>query len=462
MVLSQGSQEPRSVLIVDHDPAARRLTAAALHAQKCRTREAEGIAEAIAQLRMSPCAAAVVALDPASEAAEAVAALRRAGLGGPIFGVSGQGSVAAAVAAMRGGADDFFVKPFNAGELARRLVARLGEETIAIVRPPENAGRFEGFIGGSPAMQAIYARIQRIAPSKAPVFITGESGTGKEVAADAIHARSDRSRQPLIALNCSAIPRELMESEIFGHVKGAFTGAHEDRAGAAEHAHGGTLFLDEICDMDLALQAKVLRFIQTGTMRRVGDTRERVVDLRFVCATNRNPVHEIERRRFREDLFYRLHVLPLHLPPLCERGDDIVLIARALIARFAEEEGRGFRGFAPDAEAALAGFNWPGNVRQLQNVLRRVVVLHDGDSVTADMLALPSADGEHPAATHEPARDTGPLPRAIVPFWLQEQRIIEAALAAFDGNTQRAAAALGISPSTIYRKRQAWAGRPSA
>src|ERR1700674_5466420 len=333
MVLSQGSQEPRSVLIVDHDPAARRLTAAALHAQKCCTREAEGIATAIAQLRMNPCAGAVVALDPANEAAEAVAALRRAGLTGPIFGVSGQGSVAAAVAAMRAGADDFFVKPFNAGELARRLVARLGEETIAIVRPPENADRFEGFIGGSPAMQAIYARIQRIAPSKVSVFITGESGTGKEVAADAVHACSDRSRQPLIALNCSAIPRELMESEIFGHVKGAFTGAHEDRAGAAEHAHGGTLFLDEICDMDLALQAKVLRFIQTGTMRRVGDTRERAAAVRFVCATNRNPVHQIEKRTRREDLFYPLPVRPLHVPLLCERGDDIVLIARALIAR---------------------------------------------------------------------------------------------------------------------------------
>jgi two-component system repressor protein LuxO len=462
MVVGQGSQEPRSVLIVDRDPAARRLLAGALVAQKCRGHETEWLAEAIVHLRVNRCAAAIVALDPGNDAAETVATLRRSGLIGPIFALSGQGSVAAAVEAIRAGADDFFVKPVNAVELARRLVARLDEEMTITAPASESADRFEGFIGGSPVMQAIYARIRRIAPSRAPVFITGESGTGKEVAADAIHARSDRSRQSLIALNCSAIPRELMESEIFGHVKGAFTGAHEDRAGAAEHADGGTLFLDEICDMDLALQAKLLRFIQTGVMRRVGDTRERAVDLRFVCATNRNPAHEIEKRRFREDLFYRLHVLPLHLPLLSERGDDIVLIARALIARFAEEEGRGFRGFAPDAEAALAGFAWPGNVRQLQNVLRRVVVLHDGEYVSADMLALPSANGEHPAATHEPARDTGPLPRAIAPFWVEEQRIIEAALAAFGGNTQRAAAALGISPSTIYRKRQTWAGRANA
>jgi two-component system repressor protein LuxO len=434
--------------------------AAALASQGCETREAESLAEAIVQLRVGICVAAVVALDLLPGAAETVAALRRAGLNGPIIGVSRQGSVAAAVEAMRAGVDDFVVKPFNAPVLARRLIARIGTTEKIAIREPENAGHFEGFIGGSPAMHSIYARIARIAPSRAPVFITGESGTGKEVAADAIHARSDRARQALIALNCSAIPRELMESEIFGHVKGAFTGAHEDRAGAAELADGGTLFLDEICDMDLALQAKVLRFIQTGTMRRVGDTREREVDVRFLCATNRNPVREIEARRFREDLFYRLHVLPLHLPPLRDRASDIVMIARALLERFAEEEGRGFRGFAPEAEAALEGFAWPGNVRQLQNVLRRVVVLHDGEVVTAEMLALPLAG--QPAATHEAARDTGPLPRvslSIDPFWLQEQRIIEAALAAFGGNTQRAAAALEISPSTIYRKRQAWTGR---
>ncbi|MDO8534444.1 MAG: sigma 54-interacting transcriptional regulator, partial [Xanthobacteraceae bacterium] len=195
--------------------------------------------------------------------------------------------------------------------------------------------------------------------------------------------------------------------------------------------------------------------------RRVGDTRLRHVDVRFVCATNRTPAREIEAGRFREDLYYRLHVLPLHLPTLRERAGDVTLLARAFLARFAEEEGRGFRGFSADAEAALEEHAWPGNVRELQNIVRRVVVLHDGEFVTADMLALPGA------ATHEAARDTGPLPRAaspsIDPYWRQEQRIIEAALEAFGGNTQKAASALEISPSTIYRKRQAWTqGRSDA
>jgi two-component system repressor protein LuxO len=308
-------------------------------------------------------------------------------------------------------------------------------------------------------MLSLYAQIERVAPSKAPVFVTGESGAGKEVCAEAVHACSPRAGGPFIALNCSAIPRELMESEIFGHVKGAFTGAYEDRPGAAELAHGGTLFLDEICEMDLALQAKLLRFAQTGTVRRVGDARLRSVDVRFICATNREPAREIEAGRFREDLFYRLHVLPLQLPALRERGADVVKLARAFLLAFAEEEGRRFVGFAPEAEMALAAHSWPGNVRELQNVIRRVVVLHDAEEVRADMLALSS--------THEAARDTGPLPRidspSIDPFWRQEQRIIEAALKAFDGNTHKAAHALEISPSTIYRKLNAWAqGRPAA
>jgi two-component system repressor protein LuxO len=301
-------------------------------------------------------------------------------------------------------------------------------------------------------MRTLYEHVRRVAPSKAPVFITGESGTGKEVCAEAVHACSGRERAPFIALNCSAIPKELMESEIFGHVKGAFTGAYDDRAGAAELAHGGTLFLDEICEMDLALQAKLLRFAQTGTVRRVGDTRLRHVDVRFVCATNREPAREIEAGRFREDLFYRLHVLPLRLPPLRERGDDVVTLARSFLAAFAEEEGRQFRGFTEDAESAIASHRWCGNVRELQNVIRRVVVLHDGETVSADMLALSS--------THEAARDTGTLPRiespSIDPFWRQEQRIIESALKAFHGNTHKAASALEISPSTIYRKLQTW------
>ena len=192
-----------------------------------------------------------------------------------------------------------------------------------------------------------------MAPSRAPVFITGESGTGKEVCAEAIHQRSGPAGRPFVAINCSAIPRDLMESEIFGHVRGAFTGAAENRAGAAELADGGTLFLDEVAEMDLALQAKLLRFVQTGTIRRVGGTELTRVNVRIICATNRDPFAEVEAGRFRADLFYRLHVLPIHLEPLRQRPEDVMPLALAFLARFAVEEGRTFRGFTAEAERRI-------------------------------------------------------------------------------------------------------------
>lgn len=473
MVRKDGSQEPNRVsvasvaariLIIEHDPATRRLLMKALASVSptpLEISEFERAEDGISAARQQSFAAAVVSFDRRALSAnmEMVAELREAGIHGPIIATSSTGSVTAAVEAIRSGVNDFVVKPFQPNEFARRMLARLREYesarvAIADVPAHETEESFEGFIGASPAMKEVYGQIERVASSKAPVFVTGESGTGKEVCAEALHIRSRNHSGPFIALNCGAIPKELMESEIFGHVKGAFTSAHEDRAGAAELASGGTLFLDEICEMDFALQAKLLRFIQTGSFRRVGGAKEMKVDVRFVCATNRDPKAEIAAGRFREDLFYRLHVLPMHLPPLRTRGSDILLLARSFLARFADEEGRSFKGFDADAETALIAYNWPGNVRQLQNVIRRVVVLHDGDLVTGAMLDLPV--GTH----HEAARDTGPLPRiaspSIDPYWMQEQRIIEAALAAFDGNAQKAAAALEIAPSTIYRKLQSW------
>ena len=461
--VNKGSQEPVRVLVIEDDPAVRRLTVAALvaHQNLIRIREAANLAEGVAFLRDENFSAALLSLDGEGGAAlERVVALREAGLLGPIVATSRKGSVSIAVEAMRGGADDFVVKPYQPADLARRLANLIRMEASRELPVPQpdvadEAESFEGFIGASDAIRQLYDQIVRIAPSKAPVFITGESGTGKEVCAEAIHARSDRASGPFIALNCNAIPKELMESEIFGHVKGAFTGAHEERAGAAELAHGGTLFLDEICDMDLALQAKLLRFVQTGSVRRVGDVRQRHVDVRFVCATNRDPASDVATGRFREDLYYRLHVLPLHLPPLRERAGDIVRLARAFLARYAEEEGRAFAGFTPEAETALDEFGWPGNVRQLQNVIRRVVVLHNSEYVSAEMLPLSPE-----WSAHEASRDTTLLPRtdspAISPYRMQEQKIIEKALAAFGGNAQKAAAALEIAPSTIYRKLQSW------
>jgi two-component system repressor protein LuxO len=448
------------VLLVMSDLALARRIGAALAGTEADV--AETLAAAEARLARNGVAAVVVDLDIAAEPAESIERLRRL-FAGPIVAISANGSVGLAVEAVRRGAADFLVKPVAPALLARRL-ADLAPAVPAPMAHDEPG--FEGFVGASPPMCELYAQIGRIAASRAPVFITGESGTGKEVAAAAVHSRSPRSAGPFIALNCSAIPRELIESEIFGHARGAFTGATDDRAGAAELAHGGTLFLDELCEMDLALQAKLLRVIQTGEVRRVGAAAARTVDVRFVCATNRDPRREIEAGRFREDLYYRLHVLPLHLVPLRARGGDVLLLARTFLTRFAAEEGRGFRRLDAAAEACIAAYPWPGNVRQLQNVLRRAVVLNDGERLTADMLPEEIAGTAAIAPPHALPRLTGAAeaPRAtgVAPMWLQEQRIIEQALTAFGGNIARAAAALEINPSTIYRKRQSWAQRAAA
>jgi two-component system repressor protein LuxO len=299
-----------------------------------------------------------------------------------------------------------------------------------------------------------------------------------------------------VALNCGAIPRDLLESEVFGHVRGAFTGATADRTGAARLADGGTLFLDEIGEMPLDMQVKLLRFVQTGTFQAVGSGRTERVDVRFVCATNRDPMADVQAGRFREDLFYRLYVVPLVLPPLRDRGQDVLLIARHFLTQFAREERKQFRGFDREAERALLAYGWPGNIRQLQNVVRNIVVLNAGERVSVDMLPPPLGHVQ-PWATHtplaSPAEPAGvpappfavpfaspeppPLPLAspplaspslaspplpvpaepeIMPLAEMERRLIMAALRRTQEDVPRAAALLQINPSTIYRKLQSW------
>jgi two-component system repressor protein LuxO len=256
-----------------------------------------------------------------------------------------------------------------------------------------------------------------------------------------------------------------MESEIFGHVKGAFTGAVRARDGAATQADGGTLFLDEVCEMDLDLQSKLLRFIQTGSFQKVGASEQTQVDVRFVCATNRDPMDEIKKGNFREDLYYRLHVIPIPLPPLRDREDDVLLIARKFLADYASEEGKDFHGFSREAEAIIVGYGWPGNVRELQNVVRQVVVLNPGGVVTPGMLPIPLRDtkivvqagdtpSDSPRAEGQAADQAGDT--GIRPLWMVEKDTIENAIRACEGNVPKAAALLEISASTIYRKRQAW------
>ncbi|MDH3740175.1 MAG: sigma-54 dependent transcriptional regulator, partial [Hyphomicrobiales bacterium] len=331
-------------------------------------------------------------------------------------------------------------------------------------------GSFHGFIGASDAMRAVYHKIRSVAQSKASVFITGDSGTGKELCAEAVHALSPRAAGPFVAINCGAIPKDLMESEIFGHLKGSFTGAISDREGAARLADGGTLFLDEICEMDLALQTKLLRFLQTGLIQRVGSAATEEVDIRVICATNRSPMDEVRTGRFREDLYFRLHVLPVHLPPLRERGQDTLEIARHFLKQFAIEEGKGFKLFSREAEQALTAHDWPGNIRELQNAVRQAVVLYDGETIERHMLdQLICKDKEAPTG---PELDVGDLREAgDVPvsrsftgmeLWQIEKQAIEGTIAACDGSIPKAARVLGVSPSTIYRKKEAWETRNAA
>jgi two-component system repressor protein LuxO len=413
-----------------------------------------------------------------------------------LISLSGRGALSSAIDAMRAGAWDFLIKPCGKSTLQKRIAEALtahqkdckrarkamrakealmkrsekcagGKISASDTRTTEQT--FEGFCGRSAAMLELYQQIERVAPSTAPVFITGESGTGKEVCAEALHERSGRGDKPFIALNCSAIPKDLMESELFGHCKGAFTGAVSDHPGAAEQADGGTLFLDEIGDMDLALQAKLLRFLQTGTVRRIGDIRTRAVNVRIICATHRDPYQAIADKRFREDLFYRLHVLPIFVPPLRVRKDDVLLLANRFLQSYVKEEGRAFKSFSPQSEACLKHYHWPGNVRELQNVVRHTIVMNDGPAIESHMLpeSMRSSSVSAPAkgttvksmmagSTADDQTDETFKKRECLPFWQQEQSIIEAAVSRYDGNISRAAAALEISPSTIYRKRQSW------
>jgi two-component system repressor protein LuxO len=380
-----------------------------------------------------------------------------------------------AVDAIRKGAFDFLTKPFDAARLIVTLdnaaaQMTLGKQVQALAKLERDS--YCNFIGKSLAMQSVYKTIDSLAPSDATAFIVGESGTGKELAAEAIHQQSPRRGAEFIAINCGAIPGELMESELFGHVKGAFTGASANRDGAACIADGGTLFLDEICEMGLELQKKLLRFIQTGSFRKVGSNTLEQVDVRFVCATNRNPIVEVSEGRFREDLFYRLHVVPVSMPPLREREDDVLMIANHFLRQFSTAAGKSFEGFSEDAAVAIQRYPWPGNIRQLQNTMQQVVVLNDGPlvdvqtlpgSITSGALGISKTRAvESPAPSPVAARLVAPeeshLARReqIEPLWLTEKKAIEAAIAACESNINRAAGLLEIAPSTLYRKLQSW------
>jgi two-component system repressor protein LuxO len=376
--------------------------------------------------------------------------------------VTAHGSVDIAVDAMHNGAFDFLVKPFDSKRLLVTVENAIAHQElqrqVQAYRDNFDRTHYEGFIGESLPMQSVYRIIDSAASSQATVFVTGESGTGKEVCAAAIHQRSQRASRPFIALNCGAIPKDLMESEIFGHVKGAFTGANSARDGAALQADGGTLFLDEVCEMNLDLQTKLLRFIQSGTIQPVGGSETKHVDVRFVCATNRDPWEEVEQGRFREDLYYRLHVIPIQLPPLRDRETDVKLLIDAFLAQYVEEEGKSFQTFDKSALSIMMSYDWPGNVRQLQNIVRNIVVLNQGEVVLSDMIPNPVASVRKVPVFNRNDNSTVDTPRDtdVRPLWEVEKDAIEHAILMCDGNIPKAAALLDVSASTLYRKREKW------
>lgn len=415
---------------------------------------------------------------PDMDGLDILSRLKSIGFDAPVIVITGHGSINMAVEAMRLGASDFLVKPFPIGNLsasADRALHAAGLSTKAdmgslplpsdehVATPvrksaAQRAG-FGGFIGISPPMQIVYDIIENAAKSTATVFITGESGTGKELCAEAIHRYSNRSKAPFIAINCAAIPRELLESELFGHVKGAFTGAVNEREGAVALAHGGTLFLDEIAEMAPDMQTKLLRFLQNLTYRKVGGSRTEKANVRILCATNKDPLDEIKNGYLRQDLYYRLHVVPIHMPPLRQRRNDIVDLADYFLRLYTREENKSFRSFSPEAEHILTSALWPGNVRQLQNIVRGIAVLQDGQFVTSSMLP-PSLHAE----TLPVAKGAQFLPDrvgdSVTPLWQVERDAIETAIALCEGNIPKAAAMLEISPSTIYRKKMVWDKHP--
>ncbi len=359
------------------------------------------------------------------------------------------GSIESAVEAMRAGAADFLTKPINLDQLEiviERVLKtkQLEEENIILKSQLDKKYGLEGIIGSTPVMEELFELIRQVAPTRSTVLIQGEIGTGKELVANAIHRLSPRKNGPFIAVHCAALPQQLLESELFGHEKGAFTGAHERRKGRFELAQGGTLFLDEISEIEPSIQVKLLRVLEERKFERIGGHETLEADIRLLAATNRNLEEMVAKKQFREDLFYRLNVVTISLPPLRERKDDIPMLVNHFLKEYSKENGRHIEGITPEAMNLLMAYSWPGNVRELRNVIERMVVLARTPKLTIkDLPANIRASG---AAHHPPiATQSSSLAEA-------NRQMIIAALKMNNGNRTEAAKQLGISRRTLQRK----------
>jgi DNA-binding NtrC family response regulator len=386
---------------------------------------------------------------PALDGLEVLRRVRALDADLPVILMTAHGTVASAVMALREGAFDYVEKPFDNDELralVRRAleVTRLARENRYLRAELRSRYALDGFVAESAAMRAVLDLVRRAAKSRATVLVTGESGTGKELVARAVHYHSDRVAGTFVAASCKAFAPGVLESELFGHERGAFTGADRPRAGLFERAAGGTLFLDEIADTSLDFQGKLLRVLQERSVVRVGGDEERPVDVRVVVASNRELRAEVAAGRFREDLYFRLAVIPIALPPLRERREDVIPLARHFLARWSAELGRPIRGFSPEVEALLAAHPWPGNVRELENAIERGVVLARGERVSSDDLLL-----DEPAPGASATRGAGESLQEFLDRAAAER--IRAALAESSGARQEAARRLGIDRTTLYR-----------
>ena len=410
---------------------------------------------------------------PGMDGLEVLGAIMKAHKGLPVIMISGHGTIETAVSALKKGAFDFIEKPLS---LEKVVVAtrnalefsRLRQENLAL-KSRINLEQPTSLTGQSRPIQELNTVISRVAPTDSWVLITGENGTGKEIVARSIHHQSGRSHKPLVAVNCAAIPEELIESELFGHEKGAFTGADKAQEGKFELADGGILFLDEIGDMSLKTQAKILRILQEQSFEHVGGRKTIRVDVRVIAATNKDLLREIEAGNFREDLYYRLKVFPLELPPLRKRSEDIPLLIDDFITTLVRQHGFKPITFDPETLEALKAYRWPGNVRELKNFVERMFIMHAGDTVTLDRLppeflpavdAAPTAPGPGTVEADEVeifetliAEGPSDLKQARADF---EARFLESKLKECDGNITQLAKAIGLERSSLYRKLKAY------
>ncbi|MDJ0763594.1 MAG: sigma-54 dependent transcriptional regulator [Myxococcota bacterium] len=379
----------------------------------------------------------------------------------PVIVITSYGSLETAIAAMRAGAYDFITKPIDI-ELLHITLNRaihhrhLHKEVTLLRRTVEASQGFEEFQGESAPMNKVFSLVSKAAETEVTVLITGESGTGKELVARALHKRSKRQGGPFVAVNCSALPENLLESELFGHVKGAFTDAKSTRIGLFGKANKGTLFLDEIGDMPLGLQAKILRTLEERTVRPVGGNTETPFDVRVISATNRDLAQVVEDKGFREDLFYRLNVVHIDMPPLRQRGRDILLLADHFIDQFASQMQRDVSGLSTTAAEKLLGYSWPGNVRELKNSIERAMALTGTDKLTVD--DLPERIRDYKAA-HAIVSDDNP--NELVTLTELERRYIQQVLGLVGGNKAQAARILGVDRKSLYRKLARLEGRKS-